>query len=73
MRFELRPHSKATLLDRGIDVEKAKSVVRNPDKTESSFNGRMVARKGFEEGILEVVYIKKSKNQVIIITAYYAN
>jgi hypothetical protein len=73
MKFELRDHSKTRLLERGIDVEKVKETMRNPGETKQGYDGRLISRKSFEEGIIEVVYTKKTKSKAVIMTAYYAN
>lgn len=47
-----------------------KAVLKNPDYDEKTFDNKYKAGKLFEGKTLEVIYTK-TKNIIIIITAYY--
>lgn len=69
LRFSI--HFQQKIIERGVNIDQLKKVIRNPDKFYVSFGGRIVARKVEDDRILEIVYIKGSKNEYIILTAYY--
>ena len=65
-------HTETNLMLREIDFLRVQSVIKSPDREEQVHQGRMKARKLFEDKKeVEVIYKKQSKNQVIVITAYY--
>jgi len=63
------------MMERGIDVDHVKQTMKNPDFTEPTFSGRIIARKKIDKArTIEVVYYKqgfKGANDFVIITAYY--
>ncbi|MBI5004508.1 DUF4258 domain-containing protein [Candidatus Kaiserbacteria bacterium] len=68
-------HFQVRMLERGISVDHVKSAIKNPDFTETVFQGRIKARKEIEDGrVIEVIYYRqgfKGANDYVIITAYY--
>jgi len=55
-------------MERGIDIDKIKKVINNPDKTSLEFNGRVKVVKNVDGKPITVVY-SKDKNVFVIITA----
>ena len=72
MKIVFSTHTETNLFFRGIDGWKAKGVVKSPSWKRTQKDGTIVARKTFEDKILEVVYVQRDNTQVII-TAYYVN
>jgi len=70
MKIQFTDHVKYRILERGIDVSQIKTVLKNPDNNKFAFNNKMKATKKLNGRTLEVVYIKK-RAEVIIVTAYY--
>lgn len=70
MKIQFTDHVKYRILERGIDVSQIKTVLKNPDSNKFAFNNKMKATKKLNGRTLEVVYIKK-RAEVIIVTAYY--
>lgn len=61
-------------VDRGIDIDDIKKVIRNPLKTEPQSDGKIKVTGITSSGIaLVVVYKSQSKNNKIVITAYHEN
>jgi hypothetical protein len=56
--------------ERGIGVSNIKTVLKNPDHTETVFSGKSLARKKIDGKILEVIYTQR-QNEFIIITIYH--
>ncbi|OHA25848.1 MAG: hypothetical protein A3C06_03300 [Candidatus Taylorbacteria bacterium RIFCSPHIGHO2_02_FULL_46_13] len=75
MKLKFSIHFQQAIIERNINIDHLKKVIRNPDESYASFGGRSVARKAVSGKILEVVYIQgatsDTKNEYRIITAYY--
>jgi hypothetical protein len=54
---------------RKISVEKMKEVIRHPDSTRITEDGKIISMKRFPEGPLSAVYVMKGR-EYIIITIY---
>ena len=70
-------HFQVRMLERGIDVDHVKKAVKNPDFTETVFQGRTRVRKAIDTNrSIEVIYYRqgfKGANDYVIITAYYTS
>jgi hypothetical protein len=55
-------------MERGIDVDKIKRVIKAPDTSENQFKGRVKATKIIDDRSITVIYTK-DKNVFVIITA----
>lgn len=72
MRFVVSDHAKFRIMERGIDVDLAKQVIKAPDTDIIQKDGSRVATKKVAgDRNLTIVYKQKSSTQVIIITGYY--
>lgn len=60
---------------RELNIDHVKLAIREPDFTETTFQGRMKVRKELDDGrVLEVIYFRegfKDSNDHVVITAYY--
>lgn len=63
-------HAKQQLRKRKISQRLVTDVVRNPDKTVSSFKGRKLRQRLIGDKILEVV-TKTEGNKITVVTTYY--
>jgi len=68
MKTRLSTHAQVRMMERGIDIDKIKKVINNPDKTSLEFNGRVKVVKNVDGKPITVVY-SKDKNVFVIITA----
>lgn len=74
MRVRLTDHAKTRLLERGIDLALVKKVIKIDGKTKAILGGKVESTADIDEGRrLTVIYEVLSKNEVIIVTAYYAS
>ena len=75
MKLLFPSHFQLRMMERGIDIDHVKRTIKNPDFTEPTFKGRILARKKIDEKrVLEVIYYMqgfKGANNPVIITAYY--
>jgi len=75
MNLKFSVHFQQAIIERNINIDDLKKVIRNPDVSHVSFGGRIVAQKAVNGKILEVVYIEgitsSKKTEYRIITAYY--
>ncbi len=75
IRLKFTGHSQVRLQERGLQIDDIKKAIREPDFTEPTFEGRMLARKSLSNGrTIEVIYFKdgfRKSNDYFIITAYY--
>ncbi len=75
MKLLFPKHFQYRLMERGIDVDHVKHAIRDPDFTETTFQGRILVRKEIDEKrVIEVIYYRqgfKGANDYVIITAYY--
>jgi hypothetical protein len=55
-------------MERGIDVDKIKRVIKAQDTSENQFKGRVKATKIIDDRSITVIYTK-DKNVFVIITA----
>lgn len=68
MKIRMSTHAQIRSMERGIDVDKIKLVIREPDRSENQFEGRVKSVKMIEGRNITVVYTKSS-NVFVIITA----
>lgn len=75
MRLDFPNHGLyRVFVDRNIDIDDVKRIVRNPERTAQQENGNMVAYGVAANGKrLRVVYVSKSKQRKVIVTAFYEN
>ncbi len=75
MHLIFTKHFQDMVVDRNINIDHMKKSIINPDFAYRTSDGKIVARKSFNDTVLEVVYIKdffgKAREQYRIITAYY--
>ena len=62
-------HAQYRLLERGISIEQIKVVLKSPQLKRFS-HGRWVARAQVDDENVEVVYVEKGRD-MIVLTAYY--
>ncbi|MFH1778347.1 MAG: DUF4258 domain-containing protein [Candidatus Omnitrophota bacterium] len=70
MKFIYTNHANLRINQRELRKDQVEKAVSRPDKTLSSFKGRMIVQKNFENQTIEVVY-KTAAEEIIIITAYW--
>jgi len=65
------------MVERSIDVDHLKQAIKNPDFTETVFQGRVLVRKRIDEKrTIEVIYYRqgfRDADDYVIVTAYYAS
>jgi hypothetical protein len=72
MKFDVPDHAKYRILERGIDVDDAKHIIKSAKSRKIQPAGKIVVTGKSSTGrTLSVVYVQKSKNQFVIITGYY--
>lgn len=71
MKLSFSIHFQQAIIERDINIDHLKKAIQEPDTSYASFAGRTVAQKTVDGKALEVVYIRGSKNEYRIITAYY--
>jgi hypothetical protein len=63
------------MLERGVQIDHVKKAIRNPDKKENVFEGRIRVIKKIGQKTIVVVYwrdeFRDKKDEYIISTAYY--
>ena len=73
MKIKITPHAQYRLMERDIDAERVKSVIREHDSYVEQEQGKIKVQRRFEDkGNLTVIYKKKGSG-FIFITAYYEN
>ncbi|MDO8573049.1 MAG: DUF4258 domain-containing protein [bacterium] len=70
MKFRFTNHAQYRILERKISIENIKSVINKPDLSEVLPNDKIKCRRSFDGKTLVVVYLK-SREDVIVLTAYY--
>jgi Domain of unknown function (DUF4258) len=74
MKIDVPDHARFRIMERHIDVDYAKKVVRSPDSLVIQQDGKIKATARLDdERILTIVYSIKTKNHMVIITGYYEN
>jgi hypothetical protein len=68
MEVRLSIHAQIRVMERGIDLDKIKKVISEPDHESQLDSGRIKSRKAIEGRDITVVY-SKDKNTFVIITA----
>ena len=68
MKIRISTHAQIRSMERGIDVDKIKRVIKAPDTSENQFKGRVKATKIIDDRSITVIYTK-DKNVFVIITA----
>lgn len=71
MKLEFTNHAQSQVYGRSIAESRIADTIRNPDFISKAPGEAMRYRKKFDNGILEVICVRKSKNKYIILTAYY--
>lgn len=72
MKIDVPDHAKFRIMERGIDVDSAKSVVRKPDSKKFVNDAKIKVTGTLKDGkVLTIVYVEKTKNNIVIITGYY--
>ena len=59
------PYARARMLERFIDPKDVEETVRNPDKKEESYGGKILVKKQFKHGGVCVVYRPRGKKIVV--------
>ena len=62
-------HVRERMLQRGINEETVKDIIRNPDYVRTSFEGRKIATKKLNK-IWHVIFIEE-KNNLMVISVYF--
>jgi hypothetical protein len=62
-------HVKERMLQRGINSETVKEIIKKPDFLEDSFNKRKIASKKLDK-LWHVVFIEEEK-KIIVISVYF--
>lgn len=74
MKIDVPDHAKFRIMERGIDVDNAKAVVKKPDSKKFVNGGRIEVIGKLSDGrVLTIVYVEKNKNHIVIVTGYYEN
>lgn len=63
-------HAKARMIFRGITEEMVKNAIVKPDKIGFGYNGKSLAFKKFNKGMVKIVF-KKRKNSVVIVSVIW--
>lgn len=75
MRISASDHAIYRLMERGIDVEVAKSVIRRPENTKNVSDGRIISSRTMKDGRkLSIIHVNDKigkKVEVTVITGYY--
>ncbi len=69
MNIKFTHHAQFRLYERNFTVEQMKQAILNPDIARSTSDGKIVSKRKFIDGTIEVVYVQR-KNTYIIITVY---
>ena len=64
------PYARTRMLERFIDPKDVKVTIRNPDKIEESYGGKILVKKQFKHGGICVVYRPKGE-KIIVKTVYW--
>jgi len=70
MHIRFTYHAQIRFYERNFSIEQMKDTIINPDYTRISQDGKIVSRKKFINGEIEVVYLQRG-NKYIIITVYF--
>ena len=70
MRFYYSKHIKRRMRQRDLCKEDIEQTVAEPDRSDTAFKGRLLARKYIYGRILEVVYSQREEDYFLI-TAYW--
>jgi len=68
MKVRISTHAQIRIIERDIDLDKIKKVIREPDSSSAEFGGRVRVSKIVENRNITVIYTK-DKNVFVIITA----
>ena len=75
IRLKLPNHIQDMIQFRGLQIDHIRKAIRNPDFTETTYQGRILVRKDIDENrTIEVIYYRegfRDTNDYVIITAYY--
>lgn len=72
MKIDVPDHAKFRIMERGIDVDNAKIVVRKPSLKKIGNDGKIRVTGTLKDGrVLTIIYVEKTKSQIVIITGYY--
>lgn len=71
MRFYVSDHAIYRLMERNIDVENAKSIIRNPSHQNHKPDGRIISSGTLADGRKLSIVHANNGNKVTIITGYY--
>ena len=72
MKIVFTNHAKYRMIERGIPAEYVRQTIKNPEQKRLDEYGMIIARKKFNNNILEIVYRLRGVTYVII-TLYYEN
>jgi len=72
MRFKIifSKHAENRRLQRGINKETVKSIIKNPSYTRSSFDNRTIAIKRIGNFLGHIIYTSE-ENSIRVVTGYY--
>jgi Domain of unknown function (DUF4258) len=68
MKIRISTHAQIRLIERGIDIDKVKKVISNPDILVPQFEGRFKVSKLLDDRTITVIYTKEN-NVFVVITA----
>jgi len=71
MKLRFTYHAQSQGLARHIIMSRIAGTIRRPDLSGDAAGGAMLYRKKFNNGILEVICRRISKNEYLVITAYF--
>ena len=71
MKLRFSYHAQSQIIARFIHESQVVDTIRRPDFTESAAGGAMLFRKKFEDDTLVVICKRRSKNEYLILTAYF--
>lgn len=67
MKIRISIHAQIRSMERGIDIDKIKKVIKEPDFSEKQFENRIKVNKVIDGRNITVIYTK-NKNEFVIIT-----
>ena len=73
MKVHVPLHAEMRFLERGIDIDNVKKVVRSNKPKIPTFDDRIKVTDTLSDDRTLTVIYKEEKNKFIIITAYYEN
>lgn len=68
MQIRISTHAQIRITERGLDIDKVKKVISNPDISVTQFEGRIKVSKLLDDRNITVIYTK-DKNVFVVITA----